>query len=210
MEFAVLLLMFLGIGFAMDRWLGTKPLFMLVWSLVAIVGQFVSMWYQYNAQMNMHEQQRRDKLMVSEECQPAAADRSRFAWKAQRPRSRSPVTDPSWPDRCPRADRHLRCHLANAGVSSSAYGIAIVLLNFAIAGWFDRSLPSRISLGLMMGAILFGYLIRSGLVFLGVLRRERCWLDVSSRLRTHGHHHTPRPPRVGAEVCGSLPCPPRP
>lgn len=66
MEFAVLLLMFLGIGFAMDRWLGTKPLFMLVWTLVAIVGQFVSMWYQYNAQMNMHEQQRRDKLMVSE------------------------------------------------------------------------------------------------------------------------------------------------
>jgi hypothetical protein len=51
------------------------------------------------------------------------------------------------------------------GVASSAYGIALVLVNFAIAAGLI-AVTARISLGLMMGAILFGYLIRLGLLFL--------------------------------------------
>lgn len=51
------------------------------------------------------------------------------------------------------------------GVSSSAYGIGLVLVNFALAAG-SIAITARISLGLMMGAILFGYLIRLGILFL--------------------------------------------
>ncbi|MEO7397933.1 MAG: ATP synthase subunit I [Ilumatobacteraceae bacterium] len=51
------------------------------------------------------------------------------------------------------------------GVSSSAYGIALVLFNFGMAAGLI-AVTARISLGLMMAAILFGYLIRLGILFL--------------------------------------------
>ncbi|MFM7685783.1 MAG: ATP synthase subunit I [Actinomycetota bacterium] len=54
------------------------------------------------------------------------------------------------------------------GVWSSAYGIALVLVNFALAATFV-AVTARISLGLMMGAVLFGYLVRLGLIFAAVL-----------------------------------------
>ncbi|MFM8387855.1 MAG: ATP synthase subunit I, partial [Actinomycetota bacterium] len=53
------------------------------------------------------------------------------------------------------------------GVFSSLYAIGLVLVNFllaaALVAW-----TARISLGLMMGAVLFGYLVRLGLIFLAV------------------------------------------
>ena len=58
MEFAILILLFLGIGYGLDRLFGTKPLFMIVWFAIAVVGQFVSMWYQYNGQMTTLEAER--------------------------------------------------------------------------------------------------------------------------------------------------------
>ena len=58
------------------------------------------------------------------------------------------------------------------GAYSSAYGIAIVLVNFILAA-------TRISLGLMMGAVLFGYLIRLGLIFLAVfLVKDTGWISL--------------------------------
>jgi hypothetical protein len=51
------------------------------------------------------------------------------------------------------------------GASSSAYGIALVLLNFAIAAGLI-AVTVRISLALMMGAMMFGYLLRLGILFL--------------------------------------------
>ena len=51
------------------------------------------------------------------------------------------------------------------GVSSSAYGIGLVLINFALAAG-SIAVTARISLALMMGAILFGYLIRLSILFL--------------------------------------------
>lgn len=49
------------------------------------------------------------------------------------------------------------------GGVSSAFAIALVLLNFALSAAL-LSWTARISLGLLMGAALFGYLIRLGLI----------------------------------------------
>ncbi len=63
------------------------------------------------------------------------------------------------------------------GVWSGAYGIAIVLANFALAAAFIAS-AARISLGLMMAATLFGYIIRLALIFLAVwLVKDASWIS---------------------------------
>jgi hypothetical protein len=64
------------------------------------------------------------------------------------------------------------------GVWSSMYGIAIVLVNFALAAGLI-AMSARISLGLMMFATLFGYLIRLGLIFLAVyLVKDAGWISL--------------------------------
>lgn len=64
------------------------------------------------------------------------------------------------------------------GAYSSAYGIAIVLVNFSLAAALVAT-TARISLGLMMGAVLFGYLIRLGLIFLAVfLVKDSSWISL--------------------------------
>jgi hypothetical protein len=63
------------------------------------------------------------------------------------------------------------------GALSSAYGIVIVLANFALAARLI-SFTAPISLGLMMGAILFGYLLRLGLIFAAVwVVRDAAWIS---------------------------------
>ena len=64
------------------------------------------------------------------------------------------------------------------GVWSSVYAIALVLVNFALAAAIVAT-TARISLGLMMGGVLFGYLIRLGLIFLAVfLVRDAAWISL--------------------------------
>ncbi len=64
------------------------------------------------------------------------------------------------------------------GVWSGAYGVAIVLANFFLAA-LTIALTARISLGLMMGAVLFGYLGRLGLIFLAVLLvKDAGWVSI--------------------------------
>jgi hypothetical protein len=64
------------------------------------------------------------------------------------------------------------------GAWSGAYGIALVLVNFALAAGLIAA-TARISLGLMMFAALFGYLIRLGLVFLAVyLVKDASWISL--------------------------------
>ena len=64
------------------------------------------------------------------------------------------------------------------GALSAMYGIALVLANFALAAAII-STTARISLGLLMGATLFGYLIRLGLIFLAVfLVRDAPWISL--------------------------------
>jgi hypothetical protein len=64
------------------------------------------------------------------------------------------------------------------GAASSAYGIAIVLVNFALAAGIV-AFTARISLGVMMAAVLFGYLLRLALIFLAVyLVKDTGWISL--------------------------------
>jgi hypothetical protein len=63
------------------------------------------------------------------------------------------------------------------GAWSAAYGILIVLVNFALAARLI-SYTAPISLGLMMGAILFGYLARLTLIFGAVwIVQDASWIS---------------------------------
>lgn len=72
MDFALVTLVFLGIGYGLDRWLDTKPAFMIGLVVFAVIGQFVKMWYAYDATMRELEEQRRTGATAA-----AAAARSR-------------------------------------------------------------------------------------------------------------------------------------
>ena len=64
------------------------------------------------------------------------------------------------------------------GAWSAAYAIALVLVNFLLSA-FLISYTAKISLGLMMGATLFGYLIRLGLIMLAVLLvKDASWISL--------------------------------
>ncbi len=64
------------------------------------------------------------------------------------------------------------------GAASSAYGIAIVLVNFALAAGIV-AFTARISLRVMMAAVLFGYLLRLALIFLAVyLVKDAGWISL--------------------------------
>ena len=64
------------------------------------------------------------------------------------------------------------------GAWSAAFAIGLVLVNFMLSA-FLISYTARISLGLMMGATLFGYLIRLGLIMLAVLLvKDSGWISL--------------------------------
>ena len=66
------------------------------------------------------------------------------------------------------------------GALSALYGIAVVLVNFSLAAGIVAT-TARISLGLMMGAVLVGYLVRLGLIFLAVLLvRDAGWISLAA------------------------------
>jgi hypothetical protein len=63
------------------------------------------------------------------------------------------------------------------GAWSSAYGIAIVLANFAVAAALV-TVTAKISVGVMMGAVLFGYLARLALIFAAVwFVQDAAWIS---------------------------------
>lgn len=64
------------------------------------------------------------------------------------------------------------------GAASSAFAIALVMVNFAMSAGIV-SWTSKISLGLLMGSVLFGYLIRLGIIFLAVyLVHKASWVSL--------------------------------
>ncbi|MEY3680528.1 MAG: hypothetical protein RL547_1141 [Actinomycetota bacterium] len=66
------------------------------------------------------------------------------------------------------------------GVFSALYAMALVLVNFFFAAGLV-AVTARISLGLMMGAVLFGYIARLGLIFLAViLVRDASWISLTA------------------------------
>ena len=89
------------------------------------------------------------------------------------------------------------------GAWSAAYGIAIVLANFALSAALIAS-AARISLHWLMGATLFGYILRLGLIFLAVWVVKDAELDFAPGARSDDHRHAPRPPGLGAQVRGDL------
>ncbi len=64
------------------------------------------------------------------------------------------------------------------GALSSGYGVALILVNFALSASLI-AVTARISLGLMMAAVLFGYLIRLALIMAAVLLvRDASWISL--------------------------------
>jgi len=64
------------------------------------------------------------------------------------------------------------------GALSTAYGLALVVANFLLAAAM-LSYAGRISPGFLMGAALFGYLIRLTLIFLAIwLVKEAPWVEL--------------------------------
>ena len=57
-EIAIGVFVFFGIGFALDYFLGTTPLFMIVLTVFSSVGNFVKIWFSYNAKMKQLESER--------------------------------------------------------------------------------------------------------------------------------------------------------
>jgi len=60
MEIAGTALVFFVLGWFVDRRMETTPLFMIVFVVVALVAQFVKLYYVYNAQMSQLEAERRE------------------------------------------------------------------------------------------------------------------------------------------------------
>jgi hypothetical protein len=64
------------------------------------------------------------------------------------------------------------------GAWSSSFAIGLVLVNFVLSAALI-AYTARISLGLMMGATLFGYLIRLGLIMVAVLLvKDAGWISL--------------------------------
>jgi ATP synthase protein I len=65
MDFALVVLVFLGVGYGLDRWLGTRHWFMIGLVVFAVVGQFIAMYYRYTAEMEQHEAERAQRSRAS-------------------------------------------------------------------------------------------------------------------------------------------------
>jgi F0F1-type ATP synthase assembly protein I len=58
-EAAVVVALFFGVGWLVDRLAGTTPLFMIIMTVLAAIGLFAKFKYRYDARMDEHEAQRR-------------------------------------------------------------------------------------------------------------------------------------------------------
>ena len=58
-EFAMITALFFGAGWLVDNWLGTIPLFMIVFTVLAAVGLFAKSKYRYDEKMERLDAERR-------------------------------------------------------------------------------------------------------------------------------------------------------
>jgi hypothetical protein len=58
MEIALMVPIFLVLGWLLDRWLGTTPIFMIVMVVLGLIGVFCRLRYSYEAKMREHEEAR--------------------------------------------------------------------------------------------------------------------------------------------------------
>ena len=57
-EAAIITVLFLGVGYGLDRLFGTTPIFMIVLTVVGAIGLFAKWKYRYDDRMNELEAQR--------------------------------------------------------------------------------------------------------------------------------------------------------
>jgi F0F1-type ATP synthase assembly protein I len=55
MEFALTPAVFAGLGWLLDRWVGTHFVFTIGFLILGVVGMFVRTWIGYDAEMRRHE-----------------------------------------------------------------------------------------------------------------------------------------------------------
>lgn len=55
MEIALMVPIFLGLGYLLDRWLGTMPVFMIIMVALGMIGVFCRLRYSYESRMQQHE-----------------------------------------------------------------------------------------------------------------------------------------------------------
>ncbi len=60
MDLALVTLLFLGAGYGLDRLFGTRPVLMIVFVVISLVGQFARMWFDYERKMTQLEAERAD------------------------------------------------------------------------------------------------------------------------------------------------------
>jgi len=72
MEAALMVAVFLGLGWLLDRWLGTAPWFMIGLVLFAAVGMFVTMKARYSARMAELERERAERATAHRAGAPAS------------------------------------------------------------------------------------------------------------------------------------------
>ena len=58
-EFAATVAIFFGIGYALDRWLGTTPIFMVVMFLFALIGKSLRVFFTYREDLDRDLENRR-------------------------------------------------------------------------------------------------------------------------------------------------------
>ena len=98
MEAVFALVLFLGLGVLIDRWLETSPIFMIVMMLLGAVGVFLRFKYAYIARMDRLEADRAGKRATGSRSRGWSDAQSRnrpcstLASKGPRPRSRSRST----------------------------------------------------------------------------------------------------------------------
>jgi F0F1-type ATP synthase assembly protein I len=64
MDLALTMLVFLGGGWLLDRWLGTNPLFTIVLAVLAMVGGGLRLKYSYDESMRHHELKRTEAMQA--------------------------------------------------------------------------------------------------------------------------------------------------
>lgn len=61
-EAAVIIALFLGVGYVLDRIVGTTPIFMIVMTVVGAIGLFAKLKYRYDDRMDELEAERRTSV----------------------------------------------------------------------------------------------------------------------------------------------------
>ncbi|HWH35724.1 MAG TPA: ATP synthase subunit I [Acidimicrobiales bacterium] len=65
-----------------------------------------------------------------------------------------------------------------AGAASSAYAVALVVVNFLVAAAL-MAWAAKISVGVLMGTVLGGYLLRLGAITLAIMAvRDAAWVEM--------------------------------